>query len=31
MTRKPNDMTPLPDLTSVRGAGPVRLAAAHLC
>ena len=25
MTRKPNDMTPLPDLTSVRGAGPVRL------
>ena len=24
MTRKPNDMTPLPDLTSVRGAGPVR-------
>src|SRR5208283_2466545 len=25
MTRKPNDMTPLPDLTSVRGAGPVRV------
>src|SRR6516162_6041770 len=24
MTLKPNDMTPLPDLTIVRGAGPVR-------
>ena len=25
MTRRPNDMTPLPDLTRVRGAGPVRV------